>query len=99
MSLDLAVTRAVAQSQLLERALHSQRPWYVQVGSARVLAARQEHRNGVTFTARFPAVADPNGIATLYEQDIARSAIAFDGATDAPFALDWDLTLEESLRV
>jgi hypothetical protein len=99
MTLDLAVSRAVAQSQLLERALHSRAPWYIEIGGVRAAAERTEHEHGVSFTACFPNVPVESNVAALFEGLHLRSARPFEYPGSGEFCITWDLSLEESLTV
>jgi hypothetical protein len=99
MTLDLAVSRAVAQSQLLERALHSRKTWFIDVGGVRAMARREEHEFGVRFTACFEDVPSATNVAALLEGHTVRSARPFRYPGSGPFCLTWDMSLEESLRV
>lgn len=98
MTLDMAVSRAVAQSQLLEAALHSDAPWFMVIGGVRVLATRVIHEHGVTFNACFSGVPTGSVNAALYEGDVCRSVRPFAVPDEGDFCLGWDLTLEETVR-
>lgn len=98
MTLDFAVSRAVAQSQLLEAALHSPLPWFLQIGGVRRLAAREVHARGVTFTACFDGVPEGHeGPMFLVHGDTSRSARPFTAIDDGPFCVTWDVSLAEAV--
>ena len=94
MILDSAVSAAVAQARLLETALHSQRPWYIEVGGVKQLATRTVEENTVSFTATFRGVPEAATIAALYEGSQMRAAQSFTHPGVVEFALTWNLTLE-----
>jgi hypothetical protein len=97
MNLDLAVARAVAQSHLLESALHSRSTWYIRIGDEQVPATRTVHDRGVSFTACFAEVAETAVQAVLLEGDQERGWRLVD-SPGYGFCLTWDLTLEEPVR-
>lgn len=98
MTLDLAVSRAVAQSRLLADALHSQARWFVDIGGVRVQATKEVHGHGVRFTAYFNAVPEMANVMALYMECTLRSARPFEYPGPGPFRVEWDMELEETVR-
>lgn len=99
MTLDLAVSRAVAQNRLLERALHSRQAWFIGIGDVHVRAERRVHERGVSFTACFSDVPPTADATTLSEGPEVHSSRPFEYPGVGEFCLTWDLSLEESLTV
>lgn len=100
MTLDSAVSRAVAWAHLLETALHSQKPWFIDVGGVRMLATRTVHEWGVSFTACFPEVPLESTMAVLSEGNSMRAAREFTSPDEGgEFCLTWDLAMEETVPV
>lgn len=98
MTLDHAVSRAVAQSRLLADALHSQARWFVEIGGVRVEATKEEHEHGVRFTARFDAVPEMSNVMTLHMERTLRSVRPFEYPGPGPFCVEWAVELEETVR-
>jgi hypothetical protein len=98
MTLDLAVSRAVAQSRLLADALHSPARWFVEIGGVRVQATKEVHRHGVRFTAHFTDVPELSNVMALYMERALRSARPFEYPGPGPFCVEWDMELEETVR-
>jgi hypothetical protein len=75
MTLDLAVSRAALLSSTLVAALHSERPWFIEIGGLRVPAERVTGPDSVAFFADFPEVCFliPPEQMLLWEDDILRS--------------------------
>jgi len=97
-SLELAVSRAVTQSHLLERALHSQATWFMQIDALRVKATREEHEHGVRFTACFSVQPGQSNVVTLLEDEVIRSAQEFASPDEGCFYVVWNLSVEENAR-
>jgi hypothetical protein len=94
MTLDLAVARAVSWARLLETALHSRQPWFIDVGGVRIPAERIEHDWGVSFVATFESVPSGADTAVLFEGDSMRAVRPFDPPSSG-FEVTWDLSVEE----
>lgn len=99
MTLDFAVSRAVARSQLLEHALHSRKLWSITIGEIRSVAKRFQHDRGVEFTACFTDVSPEADFASLYEGETLREIQSIRYPGSGRFWLTWDLSLEETLTV
>lgn len=95
MTLELAVSRAVTQSRLLERALHSRRSWFINIGEASSEAERLQHENGVDFRACFTDVSPDVNVVALYEGGTLLSVKPFRYPGSGRFCLTWNLSLEE----
>jgi hypothetical protein len=95
MSLDLAISRTLAVAALLERALHSSAPWFIEIGTVRVRAVRHVHDSGVMFTACYEsAPADADSV-VLYEGDEMVSARPFSDSGEGEFCIEWKLNIAE----
>jgi hypothetical protein len=95
MTLDFAVSRAVTQSRLLERALHSTGSWFINIGGISSEAKRLQHDHGVDFTACFTDVSPDANVVSLYEGVTLLSVKPFRYPGSGRFCLRWDLSLEE----
>jgi hypothetical protein len=95
MTLDFAVSRAVTQSRLLERALHSRAPWSISIGEISSAATRFQHDNGVDFTAFFTDVSPDINMVALFEGETLLSVKPFRYPGSGRFCLKWDISLEE----
>lgn len=94
MTLDHAVAQAVARSRVLEAALHSPEPWFIEIGGLRELTSPVRHANGVRFRACFFEPVEADSV-TLYEGAIPRMSRPYSAPADGPFCVDWDISLGE----
>jgi hypothetical protein len=97
MTLDRAVACAVARASLLEAALHSSRPWFIQIGPVRSRARKIQRRHGIEFIAEFEDVPSHAKTVSLYEDNQLRSSRGFDYPGDGCFSMAWNVQLEESV--
>lgn len=96
MSIDLAVSRAVAAARALEMGVHDNGPWSLELAGMIVPVRRQVDDMGVIFTGAFPHTT--GGPATLRcRGEYVRTVGPFEAA-DHPFEIQVQLSLPTEVR-
>jgi hypothetical protein len=91
MSIDLAVSRAVAAARALEMAVHDSGPWSLELAGMIVPVRREVDELGATFTGTFPYSA--GGHATLACRGLYVRTVGPFEATEHPFEVRIQLSL------
>jgi hypothetical protein len=100
MALDLAVSRAITMVHILERALHDQGPWLLQLDGTLVAAERSVERDRVVFTGEFPAMRaaqDGSSSLLLYCGEDLVLARQIGRSGEEPFVTEWALSLPQGV--
>lgn len=91
MTLDLAVARAAMLTATVEAALHSSKPWTIEIGGLRLPTARVVTKDSVGFWATVPVVCfvEPPDKMFLYEGETLRRVkeLVYPGA--GGFTVSW----------
>ena len=100
MALDLAISRAITMARVLERALHDQGFWSMELRGVRVQAAREVREDRVVFRAEFPpmeAAQSPISLLTLYcdDDEVLSRTMSFKGGES--FMAEWVLAIPLSV--
>lgn len=94
MSLEHAVSRAVMKARLVERALHSDGEWTIQIDGTTATANRTILDDRIVFSALFT---EP--VRSVYQwlnhDGVPLSVQSFAAPDFAPFIVDWELSVQE----
>jgi hypothetical protein len=91
MSIDLAVSRAVAAARALEMAVHDDGPWSLELAGMIVPVRREVDELGATFTGAFPHTT--GGPATLLCRGLYVRTVGPFEAAEHPFEVRIQLAL------
>lgn len=100
MALDLAIARAITMVHILERALHDQGFWSMELGGIHAPAVREVREDRVVFTAEFPCLEEVQGTVsplTLYcdDEEVLTRTVSFSNRES--FLAEWSLALPQGV--
>lgn len=97
--LEQAVSSALYRLTLLEKALHSSRPWFLSVGAERVSAEKEHVADGVIFRAVIPAHAGYDvPLLSLWHDDELAGTQSFSPVDNySDYAVEWYIRLTEAV--